>query len=281
MSGRSAARVAVTAGTLVIGLAGATASQAAPNNTPGDGGGQVVSLTRTPLGANLSDQLPTVGRIYLTFPNGSGAACSGNLIQAANRDVVATAGHCLYAPQQGGYATSVRFIMGYGSVSHQTEFPVRTWQIVPGYVTAVDSGSTGPNHDTAFVVLGANGIGQHAGDLVFPTPPRFDSAGTGYRNGYGYPGTGNQLASCGGVLAPDVEGYPATMACSEVLTSGSSGGPMISSDGYQDGDLSRGAQASSTERRLDGTEITTPTSPAVFELWDGTTYGTYDWAQHQ
>jgi V8-like Glu-specific endopeptidase len=277
---RSAVRVMVTAVGVAFALALVTVSQATADG--GDAINARLSPVATPVGLNGSDLRPSVGRVFMTFPGGQESVCSGNLIQSANRDVVATAGHCLYSPQWGGYATSVRFVMGYGSFSHQVELPVRTWQIVPGYVDSASSEV--PQHDSAFLVLGTDANGQHAGDIAAATVPRFESAGTGRRTGYGYPGTGNQLRSCGGDLAAGTFGNLPTLECGKIFQPGASGGPVIALDGSQDGVIVRKSEASGSVRMDLGkgtTIIESEAAKSFLQMWDGTAYGTYDWAQHQ
>jgi V8-like Glu-specific endopeptidase len=277
---RSAVRIMVTAVGVAFALAVVTVSQATA-----DGGDAItarLSPVATPVGLNGSDLRPSVGRVFMTFPGGQESVCSGNLIQSANRDVVATAGHCLYSPDHGGYATSVRFVMGYGSFSHQVELPVRTWQIVPGYVAS--TGAAIPQHDTAFLVLGTDAAGRHAGDIATAALPRFESSGTGRRTGYGYPGTGNQLRSCGGDLAAGNFGNLPTLECGKIFQPGASGGPVIALDGSQDGVIVR-KSTPSLQIRLGssqpGRATVSDEGKSFLQMWDGTAYGTYDWAQHQ
>jgi hypothetical protein len=98
----------------------------------------------------------TTGKVFGTLPDGRNFGCSGNVVRSENRDVVATAGHCLY--QSGQYASNVVFVPFY-----ECGEPMRTWTARAMAVPPVYAYNGSLNYDTGFLVLNTF-EGEHVAD---------------------------------------------------------------------------------------------------------------------
>ncbi len=92
--------------------------------------------------------------ITATFPNGQRYIGSGAMI--GPNDVL-TAGHVLYLPQAGGYATSVTVIPGrYGWYEPHGRFAAKSIQVDPTFVGETAFTAVAYNHDYGIITLGSN-----------------------------------------------------------------------------------------------------------------------------
>jgi V8-like Glu-specific endopeptidase len=88
--------------------------------------------TRTQVTDTTAYPYRAVTLLIVTYPNGQTFGCSGFLYTTS---VVATAGHCIYAPEDGGWATSVEVVPGangsnnypYGTCYGTTAYSVDGW----------------------------------------------------------------------------------------------------------------------------------------------------------
>lgn len=173
--------------------------------------------------------------IQATFPNGQSYIGSGALV--GPNDVL-TAGHVLYSPDDGGYATSVAVIPGrYGWYEPYGRIAAKSIQVDQTFVGERAFTWVAENHDYGIITLGTN-IGNSTGWLGtgYITNP----AGLvgRYVESAGYPGDyfngwdGSYMAYTAGTIdratftqlefVDDLDTYP-----------GQSGSPVIISEGEQ------------------------------------------------
>jgi hypothetical protein len=152
---RAAAAVAAALSALATGPATANAAPA-----PVSDAGPAVAA---------SDSPRTVGKIFFTA-NGKQHECTGNVVESQNRDVISTAGSCLYfregSGDAGAYVSDLTFIPGY----HNGERPYGTWSARQMAVTSSWQQSGG-GLNSGFAVLNTLN-GQHIQDVVGGSPIR-------------------------------------------------------------------------------------------------------------
>ena len=86
--------------------------------------GGTLPFLRARLMGETSYPAATHGKVFFRGPDGYDYMCSGTAVASPKGDLVATAGHCLYDPREGGYASEVVFVPAY----LQGEAPYGTWR---------------------------------------------------------------------------------------------------------------------------------------------------------
>ncbi len=170
--------------------------------------------------------------------------CSGTVVSSKGRNVVMTAGHCVYDRETSSYASELVFVPAYdGGAANQAPFGVRTASAV--FTSSVYAEQGRLSHDVGAVVLskpveGAVGSRGIAFDL--------DAASRSFRI-FGYPELpsppfdGNSLVGCDSVeIGRDGSyGRPSPIAAGPCLMQGgSSGGGWITGGGYLNSVVSYG-----------------------------------------
>ena len=94
--------------------------------------------------------------------NGRNYVCYGSVVNAANRDTIVTAGHCVYNTTSKEYATKWTFIP-------YDNFGVRprgafVWRKI--VTTALWVSEADYNHDCAIVIMNVYENGQHVQDIT-------------------------------------------------------------------------------------------------------------------
>jgi hypothetical protein len=173
------------------------------------------------------------GKIFFRFGEQE-YVCSGTVVNSRGRNVVMTAGHCVFQRGGAGYASEMIFVPGYdGSALADDQAPLGTWAAEAVFTTAayVDQGRL--SHDVAAVVLSRqieNPIGARR--IAFDLDP----AGREYTI-FGYPVrpdppfNGNKLFGCRSVgLGRDtIQPAPEPVAAGPCLMqNGASGGGWVS-----------------------------------------------------
>ena len=202
-----------------------------------------------------------IGRLFYTL-NGQGYACSANVVEAANRSTVATAGHCMTG--NGAFATDSVFVPGY----HDGERDYGTWPVVGGYVAG---GFTEDNGDAAddvgFEVVARDDDGDDIQSVVGASPVLFDQSLTQEGSVYGYPAEGRfdgeSLQRCTGRFA-ETDPQAINLPCD--MTGGVSGGPIFA------GDEATGAQYAEEDARYEDS------SHIIGPIWQGNEHTAYDLA---
>jgi V8-like Glu-specific endopeptidase len=202
-----------------------------------------------------------IGRVFYTL-NGSGFACSANVVRSGNRSTVATAAHCMTA--KGNYSTDAVFVPGYVD----GEAPYGRWPVVGGVVAG---GYTEDNSDqaddTGFLVVARDGSGRDIASVVGASPVLFDQALVKEGTVYGYPAagrfTGETLQRCRGVFQKEGD-EQINLPCD--MNEGVSGGPIFA------GDDANGAQYANDDARY------TDYSHILGPIWQANEHAAYDQA---
>ena len=195
-------------------------------------GGKTTSTKGKPSSSSAVRETPVshIGKVFFTL-DGVDYVCSGNVVSAANKSVVATAGHCLNEGP-GDFATRWTFVPGYenGAAPYgqwtATELTAPTQWTQQGDIT----------YDTGFATVGTLG-GQTIEAAVGAAPVAFNQArGLTYK-AYGYPAAspfdGQTLWSCQGTAVDDPYGQTQSQGIPCNMTGGSSGGPWFLGNGAQ------------------------------------------------
>jgi V8-like Glu-specific endopeptidase len=101
--------------------------------------------------ASTSTSMPpiTSGRLLFTTGNGGQASCSASVINSEHRNLIETAGHCLYYAKYGGWARNFMFVPAYYSGAA----PYGRWYYSGAVTFASWVTSEDYNHDFAFLTM--------------------------------------------------------------------------------------------------------------------------------
>ncbi|MFJ2740552.1 trypsin-like serine peptidase [Streptomyces sp. NPDC087440] len=174
-----------------------------------------------------ADSVSHIGRLFMVLPGGQKATCTAAVVTAANRDVVATAGHCVHLEAAGGAMKSLLFVPGYdnGNAPYGS-YPARSVAVAPAWTEREDHTA-----DFAFVALDTDDRGRHVQDVVGSARAVFTARPGGTRTALGYPFLppydGKALQYCAGNATPvkddRLAGGSQLKPCR--MTNGASGGP--------------------------------------------------------
>ncbi|MBG0828660.1 hypothetical protein HS041_12865 [Planomonospora sp. ID67723] len=166
----------------------------------------------------------TTGRVFLTL-GGVDFVCSASAVRSANRDLVATAGHCV-KDGAGAWADNWTFVPGYD----QGRQPYGQFTARRMFVAGPWSRSADDNHDIGMVALNMRG-GKHLADVVgfqeiaFGTPRGRQTYGFGFPVDPPY--NGEHLIYCSGPVRADPHDQTRNQGLGCTMTAGSSGGPWF------------------------------------------------------
>jgi hypothetical protein len=94
---------------------------------------------------------PTTGKVFWQLGNNNYGMCSASVIVSDNKDLLVTAGHCMFDRNQGGFLVNHQwvFVPGYhqGQRPHGT-FPARSMTSFTGWTNSNDF-----NYDIGYVLL--------------------------------------------------------------------------------------------------------------------------------
>lgn len=204
-----------------------------------------------PLATRVTDSsAPAVrmhGRVFFTIPKGPEAddySCSGTAVNALNRRVVWTAGHCAYELSGGGYVTNWTFVPAYADgAAPFGEWPARRLLVTGRYGKTQDL-----RYDFAAVTVARDAAGRSIQDVVGARGIGFNQPRNQRYVAYGYPvqgrftGNRHQYACTsqeqGGDRFFPAEPRPLAIGCD--MTGGSSGGGWITRAGILASDTSYG-----------------------------------------
>ncbi len=183
---------------------------------------------------SVARQVPTVshiGRVFYTL-NGSGYACSANVVVSANRSTVATAAHCMTGG--GNFSEDSVFVPAY----EDGNAPYGEWPVIGGEIAGgFTENNADQADDTGFLVVARNDDGQDIQSVVGASPVAFNQALVQEGSVYGYPAEGRfdgeSLQECSGVFQ---EYGPQQIDLPCDMNGGVSGGPIFrgdSADGTQ------------------------------------------------
>ncbi|GAC1356090.1 MAG: peptidase [Ktedonobacteraceae bacterium] len=204
-----------------------SAPQLAQASTDISTGKAVKQQGQLPRDKSIAYPLSTVGKIFFTTGSGRDSMCSGTAVVSRNRNVVDTAGHCLY--MYGGWSSNVIFCPLYDSGNT----PYGCWAARDLEVPSdwIDAKPNDYHHDFGIAIVAPNSQGNLT-DLV-------GGAGWAYNQpvdqpfyayGYpaGYPFDGQTIQSCEasrGTIWQHGDGNVVSIPCN--MTGGSSGGPWF------------------------------------------------------
>lgn len=193
----------------------------------------------TPAPAQLPG-LRAVGRVFSVRPNGENYACSGTLVDSANRSLVWTAGHCLHRGSPAGFHTNVMFVPAYQPQSTGNVAPFGIWNAremgVPNAWArrgAADSRQAyRPDVDGGVIVLARDAAGRTLTDVLgvsqhiaFPRRIRDKVRMIGYPLAAPY--NGEAMMQCGPQRTQPRRGLKTVFGIRCPLGSGMSGGPAL------------------------------------------------------
>ncbi len=180
-----------------------------------------------PLNGDPSYPLSTVGRIFFTTGSGRDSSCSGTAIESLNRNVVDTAGHCLYL--YGSWSQNLIFCPLY----ENGDTPYGCWaardlEVPDDWINAPPSDY---HHDLGMAIVSPNEQGSLT-DLVGGAGWTYNQPANQPFYAYGYPAVppfdGQTRQSCEGStgkLWRHGAGTVVSMQCD--MNGGSSGGPWF------------------------------------------------------
>jgi hypothetical protein len=168
----------------------------------------------------LASEWVTNGRLFFTNPGVGDYVCSANVVAANNRDVVATARHCVMDIGSGRTYANFRFAPAYNRGN--APYGWWNWRSMGWRID-----DTSPGGDNAFIVLATGGnANAHVQDVVGGSGLGFNWATNSYAHAIGLPASVDYAVWCegqpydgpaGGVQIPNCNG----------LSGGASGGSFI------------------------------------------------------
>lgn len=177
------------------------------------------------------------GKIFFRFGDQE-YACSGTVVNSRGRNVVLTAGRCVYDRGSSAYADELVFVPGYdGTAAAGEQAPLGTWAAEAVFTTAAYVEQGRLSYDMAAVVLAKpiqNSIGARR--IAFDLDPTARAYTIfGYPIEPNPPFDGNKLIGCRSVaLGRDfVQAPPQPIAAGPCLMrDGASGGGWVTGGGY-------------------------------------------------
>lgn len=170
----------------------------------------------------------TIGRLYFSIPGNGDWQCSGNVVASNNRDVIATARHCVMNIDTGQTYTNFHFAPSYNRGS--APYGWWNWRSMGWRVD-----DHGPGGDNAFIVMttGGNG-GGHIVDAVGGSGLGFNWATNNYAHAIGLPANLDYAVWCEGTPYDGPSGGVQIPNCNG-LSGGASGGAFIVNYNSSDG----------------------------------------------
>ncbi|GAA3444956.1 trypsin-like serine peptidase [Planomonospora venezuelensis] len=166
----------------------------------------------------------TTGRVFLTL-GGVDFVCSASSVRSANRDLVATAGHCV-KDGSGAWADNWTFVPGYD----RGRQPYGQFTARRMFVAGPWSRSADDNHDIGMVALNTRGD-KHLADVVGFQEIAFGAPRGRHTYGFGFPVdppyNGEHLIYCSGPVRADPHDQTRNQGLGCTMTAGSSGGPWF------------------------------------------------------
>lgn len=181
----------------------------------------------------------THGKLFFSL-GGSMYVCSGTSITSAMKNLIATAGHCLYDPASGQFSSDVLFVPGYRNGVE----PFATWAAETLYVTEEWAFEEDYVHDFALFTTAPNALGE-VEDVVGTRGIIFNQTFSQTFEIFGYPAAppfdGEKLYKCTtGLSVSDPFSGIQTQAVGCDMTQGSSGGGWVIQNQYVNSVMSYG-----------------------------------------
>ena len=168
----------------------------------------------------------TVGKVF--FVDGSDTySCTASVVTHHTKDLILTAGHCVYSTDSKAFVTSFIFIPQYDEGSR----PFGIWVARHLYAMSNWVSYKDFNSDVAIVLLNTSNS-QHIQDVVGGQGISFNNGHSGAVSSFGYPrnyDSGETMTSCAATkYSASISGY-AGDALSCTMNQGASGGPWFES----------------------------------------------------
>jgi len=168
----------------------------------------------------MSSVWSTIGRLVFTVPGKGDYLCSANVVTSDNRDVIATARHCVMDIGTGQTYDNFRFAPSYS----QGNAPYGWWNW-RSMGWRVDD--TSPGGDNAFIVLSTGGNNNsHVQDAMGSSGIGFNQPSNSYAHGIGIPADKDYAVWCEGQPYDGPQGGVQIPNCIG-LSGGASGGAFI------------------------------------------------------
>ncbi len=183
----------------------------------------------------------TTGKVFFTDHDGGNWVCSGSTVNSGGKDVVFTAGHCVYGTAGGElpagetWHSNWMFVPDYyyGYAPYGVWTAAQLWTLT-NYVNYGDEGD-----DIGAVVMNVNSAGQHIVNVVGGQGIAWNYPDDQYVYDFGYPAAspfnGAVLDECDGYEFDWSSVVSSTMGLYCNFTGGSSGGPWLMSFGGEFG----------------------------------------------
>ncbi len=174
-----------------------------------------------PAGAQTkASEWVTNGRLFFTNPGVGDFVCSANVVSAANRDVIATARHCVADVGAGKVFQNFRFAPAYNRGN--APYGWWTWRSAGWRID-----DTGPGGDNAFIVLNRGGnANAHVQDVVGGSGIGFNWPTNNYAHAIGLPAAVDYAVWCEGQPLDGPAGGVRIRDCFG-MSGGASGGSFI------------------------------------------------------
>lgn len=185
------------------------------------GGKQRFVHATPPAGAQTkASEWVTNGRLFFTNPGVGDFVCSANVVSANNRDVIATARHCVADVGAGKVFQNFRFAPAYNRGN--APYGWWTWRSAGWRID-----DTGPGGDNAFIVLNRGGnANAHVQDVVGGSGIGFNWPTNNYAHAIGLPAAVDYAVWCEGQPFDGPSGGVQIRNCFG-MSGGASGGAFI------------------------------------------------------
>ncbi|MFI1105895.1 trypsin-like serine protease [Streptomyces melanogenes] len=225
----------------------------------------------------------TTGRVRIAVPSEEKpgwwdiVVCTGNVITSNNKDMVATARHCIPHDDQGRInpRTEYEFTPGYYVDANGEHAPYGKWTTRGLGVVGSLTDPAPQTDDTAFLALNTQN-GTHVQDAVGASGYQFNIGSLPRQVVFaGIPGNSNQFHMCvkqpywGSDNPPQIMGSGGPCTGDSDLSGGASGGPLLSGDTFDSGPIQIGDYSGSAGNDP-GAAAWRDTALAVFNNMQGT-----------
>jgi len=168
----------------------------------------------------MSSVWSTIGRLVFTVPGKGDYLCSANVVTSNNRDVIATARHCVMDIGTGQTYNNFRFAPSYSQGTAPNGW--WNWRSMGWRVD-----DTSPGGDNAFIVLSTGGNNNsHVQDAIGSSGIGFNQPSNSYAHGIGIPADKDYAVWCEGQPYDGPQGGVQIPNCIG-LSGGASGGAFI------------------------------------------------------
>ena len=198
-----------------------------------------MAITEVPQSQIRTGNYARCGVMFVTYPNGS--TYSGSCAVVGENDII-TAGHMVYNPDRGGYATNFEFYFGadYNTRNDSFDSYSFSYSLTSGFTWTIkawptnvfaDSNNTTVNLSEAQYDVALIGVSVPFGNTTGWFGLDWGRDYSQYVNQVGYPGTGTGMMTSYSYVTK-IPGYGVYEMATDNMGAGSSGGPLFTNDGY-------------------------------------------------